>query len=335
MYFRRRAGRLIETLDALALSYSSVLLALSILQTLKPTRAGSAAFAQVFAPYLFVPLAAALPLVLRPRAAALRLALLACGAVFYVRFGRRTTGKVEDKPHAQHLRIMNWNVEWGGQPDKIRPVFLSKPADIVALEESSWGWIVDDEVLARISPHRLIHRRENPEGLVLLSVFPIIEHGSAGEFESPWDVVRLIWARIDIGDGRTIIVVQGHPAPPAIVPPPVFYDPSLRDEQIRQIRALADTFVQNGEDVFVLGLNVTEREVAYYDLTRDLTDAFRAVGTGTGHTWRPGPLVNTGYALLRIDYLLCSPSITPLSVTVDTTPRGSDHALVVGRFMLT
>jgi exonuclease III len=36
--------------------------------------------------------------------------------------------------------------------------------------------------------------------------------------------------------------------------------------------------------------------------------------------------------LLRIDYLLASPAVTPLSMTTDCTPRGSDHCLVRGRF---
>ena len=198
MTFRQRVGHLLDLFDILALCYSSLLLALSLLQRLKPRRAGLAAFAQVFAPYLFVPLATAVPLALRPRSATLRLALLASGVVFYWRFGRRYPDKiVADDPAATHLRLMNWNVEWGGQPDKIRPVLLTKPAEIVAMEESSWRWIAKDEVLARIYPYKIIHRRENPEGLVLLSVLPILEHGSTGELQSPWDAVRL-----DVGPPR-------------------------------------------------------------------------------------------------------------------------------------
>jgi hypothetical protein len=38
--------------------------------------------------------------------------------------------------------------------------------------------------------------------------------------------------------------------------------------------------------------------------------------------------------LLRIDYLFSSPNVTPLRMSVDCTPEGSDHCVVRGRFEL-
>jgi endonuclease/exonuclease/phosphatase (EEP) superfamily protein YafD len=76
--------------------------------------------------------------------------------------------------------------------------------------------------------------------------------------------------------------------------------------------------------------NTTEREVAYAELARGLTDAHRAVGWGTGHSWRLRPTWPLG--LIRIDYQWGSPRVTPMRLNTDCTPHGSDHCMLTGTF---
>ena len=92
-------------------------------------------------------------------------------------------------------------------------------------------------------------------------------------------------------------------------------------------------FLDAGEPlVFVGDFNTSEREPAYGDLSAGLQDVYRTVGSGNGSTWTQLRLLRLGIPLLRIDYLMASPNVTPLSMTTDCTPRGSDHCIVRGHF---
>src|SRR3712207_5574069 len=70
-----------------ALGYPLLLLALEVIHTLTPQRAGMVALTAIFAPYLYLPLVLLLPVVVRYRSGSLLLALVVCAVVFSVRFG--------------------------------------------------------------------------------------------------------------------------------------------------------------------------------------------------------------------------------------------------------
>ena len=72
----------------------------------------------------------------------------------------------------------------------------------------------------------------------------------------------------------------------------------------------------------------------YGELSRGLHDAHLDVGAGTGSTWRPDQLKWLPFGILRIDYLLSSPNLVPLSASTDCTPRDSDHCILSGAFQL-
>ena len=175
--------------------------------------------------------------------------------------------------------------------------------------------------------------------LVLLSSYPVVQHGVA---EVPADVrgwPRLVWARLDVGHGQTLLVVAAQPEAPysmvgrCRVPP--CYDTTQRDALLPQIRGVVDPALQRDEHVLLVGdLNTTEREPTYTDLVRGLQDAHQQVGTGWGHTWGLVPEIGWHVPLLRIEYLLASPHVTPIQTTVDCAPQGSDHCLLNGRFAI-
>ena len=86
--------------------------------------------------------------------------------------------------------------------------------------------------------------------------------------------------------------------------------------------------------MLVMGdFNVTEREPGYADLSRGLQDAYAVRGSGTGSTWGPkGGYMGWRIPTLRIDYLLSSPNVVPVSASTDCASRGSDHCIVSARY---
>jgi vancomycin resistance protein VanJ len=333
----RRWGRSI--LITLLASYPILLLALTLANMIEPKRTGLLALSEVFAPYLFLPLLLLAPFALMRGARVLRVMLLVCMVVFCVRFPPRLVAAApQSDPGAIHLSAMQWNVLAGGQYDRIMEVLRGKPASIVSLVEADWYRLSQDPEVANIYPYRWGTERAGPvSGQGLLTTYPIIEQGILDAPAGLWDAPRVIWARLDVGLGRNIVVVVAHPPPGRFCGRSTFprscYDTATRDKRLAAINAFVQPYIKNGDSVLMLGdFNVTEREPAYSDLSAGLIDTHRAIGVGTGVTWRPSSLMNQDFALLRIDYLFSSPNITPLATSVDCTARGSDHCIVHGEF---
>jgi endonuclease/exonuclease/phosphatase family metal-dependent hydrolase len=323
--------------------YALALLALLIMHTVAPQRSGLPALTQVFAPYLFAPLAPLAPFALLREGVLLRWLLLASLCVGAARFfpPLRLSAPVEE-PGATQVRVLHWNVAPGRdstQIPRVRPLLYDTSADVVVLAESYWKWLDHEKVLTQRYPHQLKHTDQSSTGLVLLSVYPIVERGVAQKSGDMPVHPRLIWARLDLGGGKQLLVIAAHPESPYATHspwqfPPV-YDARIRDSYIPHIRALVDPALARGEHVLLMGdLNLTEREPAYDEVARGLQDAHLQVGNGSGATWGLIPKMNWSLPLLRIDYFLSSPNVTPLDMSVDCTLRKSDHCVLTGRFQL-
>ena len=327
-------------LNALAVDYALFLIGLSLIHLIWPQRAGVLALTQIFAPYLFLPLLV-LGLPAWPRGPrAVRITLLACALVFVLRFPPHLSALTARQGEGLTFTAMSWNVEYGGRQDAIRAALLAASADIVTLQETHTAWIEQDNALTQRYPYRhlLPSWWENAVGgMALLSRYPIRQQGALDQGSHAWPWPPLVWAWLDLGQGRMLRVFVAHPQPPSLAHGPclsgVCYDPARRDAQLRAIHGIVNASVLGGESVLLLGdLNVTDREPAYQDLTTGLVDAYRAVGTGTGHTWGLEETMQHGWPLLRIDYLFTSRNITPHRLAVDCTPRGSDHCILLGTF---
>lgn len=339
MRLRSARNQLERWLLGAASVYPLLLLGLMIWQLAAPQRGGFLAITEIGAPYLFLPLLALLPFALSGRARLLRLLLLGCGLIYSARF---LPGMVSlppgETPGTVQLTAMTWNTYIGNERvDKLPETLRDAAVQIIGLQELSRAQarvIERDSVLTERYPYRVLWPQENARGMGLLSAYPILEQG---RLDSP----PTIWARLDLGNGQTLMVVNSHPQPGHISmlrpswPIPRGFDPTLRDALIRNVRALIEPMLQRGEALLVMGdYNVTDREPAYRELAAGLRDAHLDVGIGSGHSWRPAPLMRYNWALVRIDYLLTSPQIIPLSVVTDCTPRGSDHCSVRGTFEL-
>lgn len=322
-----------------ACAFPTALLALTLLHHFFPRRDGVLALTQVFAPHLFLALLALVPLAVLRGAAPLRLLLVVCCVVGGARFAPRVTAPTPTvAADAPRVTVMNWNMFIAnGDREAARQFLLSRPAEIVALQEVDEGWLAGEPALARVYPHRSPPFVGGAREVAVLSTYPIVEYHPFEVRDAGGSAVAGLWVRLKLGGGRTLAVATAHPAPPATAEPPcrrpLCYAPSLRDAQLRQIRAAVEPLLGRGEPLLLLGdFNVTEREPAYRELTAGLRDAHALVGRGLGLTWRPYALMGREWPVLRIDYLLSGPTVTPLHTAVDCRPRGSDHCAVLGAF---
>ncbi|HEX6607374.1 MAG TPA: endonuclease/exonuclease/phosphatase family protein [Chloroflexia bacterium] len=333
-----RVSRARKALIGLLSCYPLLVLGLAAIHLLAPQRSGALALSQIFAPYLFVPLPALLPFALLRGAGPLRVLLLLCALVFGVRYAPRLVPTATAAPPgATQVEVMNWNVRLGGQWDQVRPVLLSRPADVITLEEITWRRLVDDKMLVQLYPYHVVYQPAYGNSEVLLSAYPILDQGALDPEGTEGPPPRMVWARLDLGEGRTLVVVGAHPYTAKInlraCPRTRCYDPSTRDAQIARIRAFFEPILQQGEPLIVSGdFNVTEREPAYADLARGLLAVQRQVGWGLGLSWGMDPTKNQPIPWLRIDHMFSSPNVTPVRTSVDCTLRGSDHCIVHGTF---
>jgi endonuclease/exonuclease/phosphatase family metal-dependent hydrolase len=235
---------------------------------------------------------------------------------------------------------MSWNLYIDNlQTNTIRTTLKDSNAAIVALQEFTWAHhnaIASDDELTKRYPYRLVVPG-GADGMAILSAYPIREQGQITSPRHP-HAFPILWGRLDIGDNRTVTVVNVHPRPGHLTflgqtLLPNGFDPTIRDEEVAFVRSFIKPMLERGEHVLLLGdFNLTEREPAYRELTAGMLDAHAEVGFGTGHSWRPDQLMNRNVAVIRIDYLLSSTNVRPTRITTDCTPRGADHCLVQGMF---
>lgn len=335
----RWGKRILLTLAAI---YPLLLLSLSLINTLQPRRTGLLGLSEVFAPYLFLPLLALIPFLFVRGAVVLRVLLVLCAVVYGLRFPPRLISAApRAAPGALHLSVMSWNVLLGGQYNEIKKVLSTKPAAIVGLVEADWDRLSADPEIAALYPYKWgVEAAGRVTGQVLLTSYPIIEQGIVDMPPDVWNgIPRVIWARLDVGLGRNIVVVVAHPPPGRTCSRYTFphgcYDTSTRDKQLATINAFVQPYLQAGDPLLLIGdFNVTEREPAYIDISKGLLDAHRTIGTGIGATWAPGHISSQLFPLLRIDYQFSSPNVTPLSIAVDCSNHGSDHCIATGQFEL-
>lgn len=314
-------------------AYPALLVALTVVQVLAPRRDGPLALAQVFAPWLFLPLVALLPVAVLLRHRPLGVALAAAGLAFAVHLGPDfvPSGRAPVDPGAAAVRVTSWNVLVANPPDQVTATVRGFDADVVGLVELTPAQAAvldaDPGVRARF-PTRVLHPEQ---GRAVLSRLPLrdseLVREPAGRRGS--DVLR---ARLGLPGGRSVTVVVAHPLPARTRPSPALplsYRAAPRDAEIASARAVVDGRIAAGERVVLVGdFNVTDREPGGAELVRGLRDAHAEVGWGSGASWAPPALRRAGVALVRIDRILAGPGVVPTAFDTDCTFHGSDHCVL-------
>ena len=305
-------------------AYPGALLALTALGVVAPQRDGPLALAQVFLPWLYLPLLALLPHAALLRDRLLLLGLAACALAFgvhlgpeYVPSGRSTS----DTAGARRLTVTSWNVLVSNSPAAVTAGVRALDSDVVGLVELTprqARFLATDPVVTARWPYRVLVPEQ---GRALLSKRPVRARGVAVDPAArPGSAV--LWARLD---GITVAVA--HPLP-ASMPPS--YDTTRRDAEIAFTRRVTDGLP--GRVLLVGDFNVTDREPGARTLVTGLHDAHAEVGWGAGNSWAPLRVRERGMALVRIDRALGGPGVVPAAVHTDCGWRGSDHCMVTAAF---
>ena len=313
--------------------YPALLVGLTTMQAIAPQRDGPLALAQVFAPWLFLPLVGLLPHAVLLRDRRLIVALVAAVAAFAVHFGPGfvPAGRPAPDPAATPVRVVSWNVLLTNPARRVTATVASFDADVVGLVEVTRRQAAtigaDPAVRARYPTVLLFPK----SGRALLSRYPVLE-STVRLDPSGRPGSAVLQARLDLGAGRQLTVLVAHPLPPLATPSadlPLSWDATPRDAEIGFVRSIVDEQVGLGRRVVLMGdFNVTDREPGGRELTRGLRDAHATVGWGPGASWAPPALRRRGVALVRIDRVLAGPGVTPTAFDTDCTWYGSDHCVL-------
>jgi vancomycin resistance protein VanJ len=292
---------------------------------------GLLAILQVLAPHLALLGLLLIPIsLLELRATSVVTAVL-LGVVVSLRFGGDWVSlPVASASGATNLRVISWNLEVASRPgvDSVS-LIRGQEADLIALQElqpDTAAAIEADPALVARYPYRVLVPRHDVLGQGLLSRLPILDSIFALD-------PAVQEALVDLGGGRTLAVVNAHPYHADIeflgmTNLPVGLDARIRNDDLDRIRGRVDARIAQGLPVVLLGdLNTAASEPALDRFVEGLREVHREVGFGTGWTWRPSRLEFLGIGLVRIDHVVVSPDIAPLSIS-GTCPPVGDHCMV-------
>lgn len=300
---------------------------------LSPATTGPLALIAIFLPHAWLGLVVGCAVVqVRRRSRTVGLLLAVTVAVGLVRFGADwlSLDSSDSVGDGHVVRLVSWNLEADSRPpmEYISPL-LEQDADIVALQEltpEAAAMIDSAPAVTRRWPYRSLMPEATVWGMGILSRFPL------GQVTLSDDPVMQVVA-VQLGKSATVWLVNAHPqrSPIQRYEPlgiPVGVETAERDERLVRVRAAIDAIVQQGGSVVAIGdFNVAPTEAGYRSLVAGLRDLHTEVGIGLGWTWRPDPVEWTRAGLLRIDYALVDPSVTPMAMTVACGYIG-DHCLL-------
>lgn len=293
--------------------------ALSLIGVVAPQRAGPVALLAVVAPYAYGLLLVSLtPLAVARRDAFLAASLALAAAVGVLAYPQAAA---EPEPGGTtELAVLSWNLHGeDAEAVGLRAVLERARPDVVVLQEAG----ADAERLLAQDMNVIRHPdAATPPGMVLASRFPVRGSGEVGGLGETWDRQRAFRLDIDAPGGPlTVIGVHlSFPMPLDSLPCP--YCPDRRDRQLAALVRTAAELPEAGGRVVLAGdFNLSEREVAYRDVTASLTDAAH------GLTWRP--LAITWLPpMLRLDYVFIGSGLVSAGAETACDLSGSDHCPV-------
>ncbi|MBO0781534.1 MAG: endonuclease/exonuclease/phosphatase family protein [Ktedonobacteraceae bacterium] len=318
--------------------YLILLVGVLLVWAFSPQQEGMFALVEIFLPYLFLPLVFMVPFLFWRFTVLLRIIFVLGVILFGVCFPPRLGDRGSANGSVGEVTALTWNMLGSNERSGyVRQLLNSKEPGIVVLQETEWEGIdLADDILRQYPYHVYRPREGAPPGEVILSKYPIKEYGviQADSTRVIWDIPRVLWVRLDVGQGRTLLVVNAHPISAYRTVYGCIFCPERRDRQITALHEFLQPLITRGEQILLLGdMNTTDREPAYRELSANLKDTHLLVGNGNGHSWGIMGL-NRYWSLLRIDYIFVTPNIRPLSLDTDCSSRGSDHCVLMGHFAL-
>ena len=285
----------------------------------------------VFAPYLFAPLA-----LLIVAAIATRHRPLLATSVLIVALGAITLapglplGLPRAVPGGPTITVLTYNLY--GHSDCAAcaiATIRAADADLVAIQELTPR--VAEAIVRELGaeyPYRVLAPEPGVLGMGTISRFPLRARGETlpGRWFAAPQVLTLEFA------GREVVVLNVHPEATSIQPG------ARMEETIRareaQARVIAEfAAAQTGPLLAPGDYNTTDRNAAYAILSGPLRDSWREAGRGPGHTFPGGADYQVNW-LLRIDYIFHSPHWAAAEARVLGWDGASDHRALLATLVL-
>jgi vancomycin resistance protein VanJ len=291
-------------------------------------------FAAIF---LFVPLALVLVVAITCRNRWLGVGFILGTVALFWFWGDLFIPKLDQHPPGETtLSVMTYNVlAWHNQYEPILDTIRAENPDVLLLQELNNGLAnrLQNDLIDEY-PYQVLDPVDNPTGIGVISKFPI----------QPSEVtLPQLWAggpqALDLDwKGEQITLVNFHMFPTTGIWPLDEVDRSIRFRE-QEARILAGLANQSGSSIMGGDANTTSLSDAYKTITSVLTDAYRAAGTGLGHSFPgstiPGsdrPHIGRLYLpawLVRIDYVFHSKDWITISARTAHIDGVSDHRGVI------
>ncbi|OVE60362.1 endonuclease/exonuclease/phosphatase family protein [Chryseobacterium mucoviscidosis] len=239
------------------------------------------------------------------------------------------TPKAESQKSIRDIKVITFNVKYGDFGwDKVKKYIQDQNADIILVQEKDTNRALRQDLVKYPSvilktKHKIVRQEE------------LITDKSRG---------NSFYADVDI-NGKIVRIVNVYLEPFRLHKSMLQFDglkkeggkintllshmiPTFKahEDQIKKIRKAVDL---SPYPVILAGdFNSVPNSYEYYNLGKDLQDAFLATGNGSSSSFHDYKVP------LRIDYIFSSKSIIPLSYKVDNSVRLSDHYPVIAEFLL-
>lgn len=237
--------------------------------------------------------------------------------------------KTENAKSVRDIKVLTFNVKYGDFGwEKVKKYIKDQNADIILVQERDTNRAVRQDLVKYPS-------------VILKTKHKILRHE---ELITDQSRGNSFYADIDI-NGKIIRVVNVYLEPFRLHRSMLQFDgfgkegakintllahmlPTFKahEDQIRKIRKAVDL---SPYPVILAGdFNSVPNSYEYYNLGKDLQDAFLTAGNGSSSSFHDYKVP------LRIDYIFSSKSIIPLSYKVDNSVQLSDHYPVIAEFLL-
>jgi len=239
------------------------------------------------------------------------------------------TPKTENTKSVRDIKVITFNVKYGESGwDKVKKYIMDQDADIILVQEKDTNHAVKQDMVKYPSvilktKHKIVRQEE------------LITDKSRG---------NSFYADVDI-NGKIIRIINVYLEPFRLQKSMLKFDgfgkegnkintllshmtPTFKahEDQIKKIRKAVDL---SPYPVILAGdFNSVPNSYEYYNLGKDLQDAFLVAGNGNSSSFHDYKVP------LRIDYIFSSKSIIPLSYKVDNSVQLSDHYPVIAEFLL-
>jgi vancomycin resistance protein VanJ len=292
--------------------------------------------------YLFIPLVLVLLVALVCKNRWLGIAFLVGVLALVLIWGDHFIPKVDEKPADQaRLKVMTYNVlAWHDHYGPLLETILFEDADVLLIQELNTGLaeVLENELMEKY-PYQVLVPQDNPEGIGVVSKFPLYPRDTARPqlWAGGPQILDLNWQQ------SRILLVNFHLTPTDGIFPIEEEERRIRarEQEARILRELAS---QSGAAIIGGDANMSFLSDAYQIMTQNLVDAYRSMGVGLGHTFpgstlpesdrpRLGSLFIPAW-LVRIDYIFHTKDWTAVTAHTAKIDGVSDHRGVVVELVL-